>query len=73
MASDRRPTMPPALPELRHDLTRIEWEERRAARELTDAIAECPPAREALQRWEGIRARRLVVEEQIAKMEVRHG
>lgn len=70
---DILPTMPPALPELRHDLTRIEWEERRAARALADAIDGCPEAREALRRWDAIRERRMVVEEQIAKMEVRHG
>jgi len=68
---DILPTMPPALPELRHDLTRIEWEERRAARALSDAIEGCPEAREAFRRWDAIRERRLVVEEQIAKMEAR--
>ncbi len=73
MASDRRPTMPPALPELRHDLPRIEWEERRAARELTDAIDGCPEAREALRRWESVRERRMVVEARIAELEARHG
>lgn len=67
------PTMPPALPELRHDLTRIEWEERRAARELADAIDGCPEAREALQRWDAVRLRRLHVEEQIARLEGTHG
>lgn len=70
---DTLSTIPPALPELRHDAVRLGWEERRAARALADAIDGCPEAREALRRWESVRERRLVVEEQIAKMEVRHG
>lgn len=67
------PTMPPALPELRHDLTRIEWQERRAARALADAIDGCPEALEALRRWDAIRERRMVVEARIAELEARHG
>lgn len=63
-----RPTEPPALDELRHDLARVGWEERRAARELTDAIQASPPAREALQRWDAVRLRRLALEEQIARL-----
>lgn len=70
---DALSTIPPALPELRHDLTRIEWEERRAARALSDAIDGCPEAREALRRWESVRERRLVVEARIAELEVVHG
>lgn len=68
---DTLSTIPPALPELRHDLTRIEWEERRAARALSDAIEGCPEAREAFRRWDAIRERRMVVEARIAKMEAR--
>lgn len=72
MVEDRA-TLPPALDELRHDLVRVGWEERRVARELTEAIAEYPPAREALQRWDAVRLRRLAIEAQIASLEVGHG
>lgn len=68
-----RPTQPPAVAELRHDLVRLDWEARRVARELTDAIDGCPPAREALRRWDAVRIRRLHIEEQIARLEASHG
>lgn len=70
---DTLSTIPPALPELRHDAVRLGWEERRAARELADAIDGCPEAREAFRRWDAIRERRLAVESRISELEARHG
>lgn len=70
---DTLSTIPPALPELRHDAVRLGWEERRAARALSDAIEGCPEAREAFRRWDAIRERRMVVEARIAELEAGHG
>lgn len=57
MASDERPTVPPGLDELRHDVRRLDLAERSAYGALLDAIQAHPPTRDAFEKWQRVRER----------------
>ena len=57
MDRHERPTQPPGLPELEHDVRRLDLAARIACSSLLEAIRRHPDTSEAFERWERAKER----------------
>lgn len=58
------------IPELEHEVVRLDWAEREAYGSLLRAIEGYPPTREAFVRWQDLRERRLVARARLDVLEM---
>lgn len=69
MSVDDRPTVPPGLAELRHDLVRLRWAEKSAYGTLLEKIRSHPEVSQAFERWVQAHERRVEAEELLGQVE----